>query len=81
VGPKVIEFWTDPGYSNVFLSDYTIKDVELKGGELSVTVSGDAYETDVTDQTAKQQIDADLSPKDGKHPDSKTLTVRLVLAK
>lgn len=81
MGPKIIEFWTDPGYSNVFLENYTIKNVELKGGELSVTVSGDAYETEVTDQTAKQQVDVDLTPKDGKHPESKTLTIRLVLKK
>lgn len=77
----MIEFWTDPGYSNVFLENYNITNVEFKGGELSVTVSGDAYETEVTDQTAKQQVDVDLTPKDGKHTESKTLTVRLVLKK
>jgi hypothetical protein len=81
VSPKVIEFWTDPGYSNIFLENYSISQVELNGGELRVTVSGDAYETVVTDQTIKQKVNVDLSPKNGKHPDSKTLTIRLVLAK
>jgi len=39
------------------------------------------YETVVTDQTAKQQLDANLSPRDGKTPGTWTVKVRLMLAK
>ncbi len=54
----------------------------MEGGELRIVVDGESYETDVTDDAAKQQWDINVSPNDqGVHPASKTLTIRLVLAK
>jgi hypothetical protein len=81
VNPNIIEFWTTQGNPNIILENYSVSDVQMQWGELSVTVSWDMYETVVTDQTAKQQLDANLSPRDGKTPGTWTVKVRLMLAK
>lgn len=79
VRPGNIEFWTPPGYSNIILENYTVSQVDMAGGQLSITLVGDEYETKVTDQTEKQKTWANFSPKNWKHTGTKTLTLRLTL--
>lgn len=81
VNKKNIEFSTADGTPNIILENYAVSKVEMKGGELRVSISWDLYETEVTDNTAKQKVSANFSPKDGKKPGTWTIILRLMLAK